>query len=313
MSRRLFLVIGLLIVSKEISQTMRYQGWLHESSNGKHSSYLIGGALGSRAEKQRNVVGGESRSRDMQSRYTINAEDMDTKCELLSKLDVILNQLQYRKGSYRRHGKQLLSDYLKAKMALHFDNKMKRLLTYDLFKNLAKHYGFIRAKQDCRKYAEYVLKYSRRTIYRDNTSSTNRRMKRFSFMYPGTKWCGPGHIARGLSDLGPLRSIDMCCRAHDLCPRSIDTWETKYNVFNYRLYRISDCACDDKFRQCLQSLKDEVADEIGNMYFNTLEAICFVLRKTPKCVEHTLFGACNKYSEDASSIHADLKDSKAYV
>jgi secretory phospholipase A2 len=38
-----------------------------------------------------------------------------------------------------------------------------------------------------------------------------------------TKWCGEGTIAKNFDDLGQERFADMCCRAHDHCPRSLDS------------------------------------------------------------------------------------------
>lgn len=38
----------------------------------------------------------------------------------------------------------------------------------------------------------------------------------------GTKWCGPGNIAKDHDDLGEAVDEDKCCRAHDLCDDALE-------------------------------------------------------------------------------------------
>jgi hypothetical protein len=64
------------------------------------------------------------------------------------------------------------------------------------------------------------------------------------FIAPGTKWCGPKHLANDYVDLGGLSNLDRCCRRHDLCPHSISGFSTKYHLFNYRPFSVSHCHCD---------------------------------------------------------------------
>lgn len=53
-----------------------------------------------------------------------------------------------------------------------------------------------------------------------------------SGIIPGTKWCGTGDIASTYSDLGAEAVMDRCCRAHDLCPVKVRSYERKYNLSN---------------------------------------------------------------------------------
>ncbi|XP_063972326.1 uncharacterized protein LOC135160080 [Diachasmimorpha longicaudata] len=65
---------------------------------------------------------------------------------------------------------------------------------------------------------------------------------------PGTKWCGPHHIAAAYKDLGGLDSLDRCCRRHDHCCRSIPPFSERYNFWNYMPFTLSHCGCDQ--REC---------------------------------------------------------------
>ena len=64
---------------------------------------------------------------------------------------------------------------------------------------------------------------------------------------PGTKWCGMGYSALEVRDLGGYTGADKCCRAHDLnCPLYIEAFKEKYGLFNWRLYTVMHCACDER-------------------------------------------------------------------
>lgn len=61
---------------------------------------------------------------------------------------------------------------------------------------------------------------------------TNRHTKNGSrFIFPGTKWCGPGNIADNDNDLGHWEDTDKCCRAHDFCD-GIEAGNSKYGLVN---------------------------------------------------------------------------------
>ncbi|RVE54007.1 hypothetical protein evm_001410 [Chilo suppressalis] len=98
---------------------------------------------------------------------------------------------------------------------------------------------------------------------------------KFSLIYPGTKWCGPGNVADDFNDLGSSAEADMCCRAHDHCPDVILAGETKHNLTNTAFYSRISCDCDEKFRRCLRKANNSDSARIGNIYFNALGTKCF--------------------------------------
>jgi secretory phospholipase A2 len=61
------------------------------------------------------------------------------------------------------------------------------------------------------------------------------QIKPFS-LFTGTKWCGSGNIAANFTDLGSSQEADKCCREHDNCPDSIESWQSKYNLTNNSFY-----------------------------------------------------------------------------
>ncbi|XP_064620903.1 uncharacterized protein LOC135483791 [Lineus longissimus] len=96
-------------------------------------------------------------------------------------------------------------------------------------------------------------------------------------IYPGTKWCGNGKIAKSYDDLGTgsKRKADMCCREHDHCPDHIPARSTKYGVRNNQIYTMSACSCDVKFRNCLKGNDDTTSSIIGTAFFTVLRTSCF--------------------------------------
>ena len=68
-----------------------------------------------------------------------------------------------------------------------------------------------------------------------------------AMMFPGTNWCGRGARVNGYSHLGTYSGADKCCRQHDLgCPYFISSGDTKYGVYNWKLYTMSHCTCDER-------------------------------------------------------------------
>ncbi|XP_023946040.2 phospholipase A2-like [Bicyclus anynana] len=128
---------------------------------------------------------------------------------------------------------------------------------------------------------------------------------RFSLIYPGTKWCGPGNIAEDYDDLGPSQAADACCRDHDNCAEYIAAGETKFNLTNNSYFTRLSCACDDNFRRCLRRADTKTSTTIGYMYFNVIGTKCY--RK-----DHLVTGCkvqggwlntkCVEYSYDANSV-----------
>ncbi|CAH1132759.1 unnamed protein product [Ceutorhynchus assimilis] len=103
------------------------------------------------------------------------------------------------------------------------------------------------------------------------------------FMYPGTKWCGPGNNAANYSDLGKFQKEDMCCREHDNCPKYLMKGECREGICNNSPFTRSHCDCDATFRKCLQNVNSETANTIGAIFFNIVQVICF--RERSPCSE----------------------------
>ncbi|KAL1501686.1 hypothetical protein ABEB36_006970 [Hypothenemus hampei] len=103
------------------------------------------------------------------------------------------------------------------------------------------------------------------------------------FMYPGTKWCGPGNTAADYNDLGYFMKEDSCCRQHDHCPKSLAKNECREGICNNSPFTRSHCDCDATFRKCLQNVNSETANTIGAIFFNIVQVICF--RERSPCSE----------------------------
>lgn len=95
------------------------------------------------------------------------------------------------------------------------------------------------------------------------------------FIYPGTKWCGPGQIAQNFTDLGYHSKEDMCCRDHDTCSNNLKPGECRQGICNDSGFTRSHCDCDATFRRCLQNVNTETANTIGAIFFNVVQIICF--------------------------------------
>ncbi|CAG9860053.1 unnamed protein product [Phyllotreta striolata] len=116
---------------------------------------------------------------------------------------------------------------------------------------------------------------------KNNTMTTNEGRKLsnpftlFSGIVPGTKWCGTGDIAKDYYDLGEDKMVDVCCRAHDLCPVKIRAYTKKYSLMNNSLYTKSHCKCDDDLFNCLRLANySKTAQIMGNIYFNLVQVPC---------------------------------------
>ena len=89
-------------------------------------------------------------------------------------------------------------------------------------------------------------------------------------IFPGTKWCGNGNIAKHENDFGTQREPDKCCRTHDRCPNNIVGYATKYNYKNPSAYTISHCDCDEDFRICLRNANSQTANDVASFFFAAL-------------------------------------------
>ncbi|XP_055599981.1 phospholipase A2 phaiodactylipin isoform X1 [Uranotaenia lowii] len=99
------------------------------------------------------------------------------------------------------------------------------------------------------------------------------------FIYPGTKWCGPGDIAANFSDVGRYADEDRCCREHDMCPNILLPGECRRGLCNRGAFTRSHCDCDARFRRCLQNLNTETANTLGAVFFNVIQVTCFSERR----------------------------------
>jgi secretory phospholipase A2 len=104
----------------------------------------------------------------------------------------------------------------------------------------------------------------------------------FSGVFPGTKWCGTGDIAKNYHDLGTEKQMDRCCRQHDICPVKIRAYQTRYDLTNNSLYTKSHCTCDDLLFACLKATNTSASQLMGNIYFNLVQVPCIVENREGK-------------------------------
>ncbi|XP_042901899.1 uncharacterized protein [Parasteatoda tepidariorum] len=107
-------------------------------------------------------------------------------------------------------------------------------------------------------------------------------------IFPGTKWCGSGDLAKSYDDLGIHRDTDLCCRAHDVCNDTMAPGETKNNLTNDSPFTKLSCQCDYDFYDCLEKVNSMTSNTVGNMYFNLLKRDCYAedYPVTKKCKKY---------------------------
>ncbi|XP_014473561.1 PREDICTED: uncharacterized protein LOC106743851 [Dinoponera quadriceps] len=115
-------------------------------------------------------------------------------------------------------------------------------------------------------------------------------------IFPGTKWCGDGDIAEHDEDLGRLKQLDMCCRAHDKCKISMVSGAKLGNLWNEGKFTKSACMCDFEFYDCLKATNSIISWQIGKTYFNILGPQCFY------CVEPA--NGCNKDKDSLQCLQS---------
>ncbi|XP_060520399.1 phospholipase A2-like isoform X2 [Cylas formicarius] len=118
--------------------------------------------------------------------------------------------------------------------------------------------------------------------------SEEARLPNWIFIFPGTKWCGPGNISENVNDLGTERDTDKCCRTHDMCSDIIPAHESKHNLTNPSFYTRLHCDCDTDFYKCLKTIKTRTATKVGHLYFTILGTKCYRY-------DYPIIG-CNKYT-----------------
>eukprot|EP00794_Sanderia_malayensis_P003690 gene3690-4208_t len=85
-------------------------------------------------------------------------------------------------------------------------------------------------------------------------------------IWRGTKWCGIGSSKSG-EETRNITETDLCCKEHDACPLYIPRWQLKYNYFNWRLYTVSSCGCDDKSFTKEQNMQSDSQSVTSLQYF----------------------------------------------
>lgn len=149
-------------------------------------------------------------------------------------------------------------------------------------------------------------------VERKSAEETLQRHKRAIadwFLSPNTKWCGRGHSAEHYHQLGGASRADMCCRQHDFCKVNIPGLTTKWGLFNFRIYTISHCSCDQRFRTCLKMADSSDANMVGKLFFNIVQSKCFVLKSEKQCTKTSWWGKCEK---TVRRKRAHIRDNRKY-
>lgn len=124
-------------------------------------------------------------------------------------------------------------------------------------------------------------------------------------LFPGTLWCGFGNSANHSDQLGIFPTTDRCCRAHDQCPLVIEPFKTRFGLFNFRLYSVSECNCDQAFRSCLQLEGSSNSKSVGQIFFNFFKIPCFEVSVndwTQECIERNWWLTCRKWQHVPRAI-----------
>ncbi|XP_076281922.1 phospholipase A2-like [Lasioglossum baleicum] len=124
----------------------------------------------------------------------------------------------------------------------------------------------------------------------------NQYKDKIRLIFPGTRWCGDGDIAKNEADLGVFKRTDACCRNHDHCNNTIAAQSQAHGLINNGIFTRSLCHCDHEFYSCLKNASSIISKEIGTTYFNILRPQCFD--------ENYPIIGCQKYSR---KIFADKK------
>lgn len=125
-------------------------------------------------------------------------------------------------------------------------------------------------------------------------------------IFPGTKWCGAGDVAKNYDDLGRESVTDMCCRDHDHATDSLAPFETVHGVTNVMLYTMTNCQDDCNFYNCLLEVNSLAGNAMGTIFFDTLKTNCFAYGYPDKCVSRNwisiplLAKSCKQYQPDTS-------------
>lgn len=125
-------------------------------------------------------------------------------------------------------------------------------------------------------------------------------------IFPGTKWCGAGDIAKNYDDLGRERETDKCCRDHDHSTDNLSPLETKHGITNFMIFTMTNCPDDCKFYNCLLNVSSVASGSVGTVYFNVLGTKCYAYGYPQKCVRYNvirvpgLSNLCKEYKANTS-------------
>ncbi|XP_058829080.1 uncharacterized protein LOC131688669 isoform X3 [Topomyia yanbarensis] len=155
-----------------------------------------------------------------------------------------------------------------------------------------------------------LFNYRPYTISHCSCDQRQRRDLASMLRVPGTKWCGKGWSARNYVEIGGLSKADRCCRQHDLsCPFWILGFETKYQLFNWRVNTLMHCSCDERFRTCLKMADSSDANMVGKLFFNIVQSKCFVLKPETVCTKLSWWAKCEK---KVRRKRAHIRDNRKY-
>jgi len=108
------------------------------------------------------------------------------------------------------------------------------------------------------------------------------------FIFPGTKWCGKGSIAKSYNDLGKYKKTDRCCRTHDKhCKARIEPYKRKYGLLNWSWKVASHCECEVRFKKCLKKVDDHASSLVYFTYFKVIKPRCIRLKHVKTCVKRS--------------------------
>jgi len=122
-----------------------------------------------------------------------------------------------------------------------------------------------------------------KTMAEIHAAKQNAAITGMAFVYPGTKWCGNGNLAKNEADLGKSPEVDSCCRAHDLCPVTIHGGETKDGATNRSPFTVTDCKCDLAFYDCLNKQPSDDAMMIKYVFFTLARGFCIEYQHPKYC------------------------------
>ncbi|XP_058829076.1 uncharacterized protein LOC131688669 isoform X1 [Topomyia yanbarensis] len=188
----------------------------------------------------------------------------------------------------------------------------------DIPKDLAKQLNYRRLKHQCDQRHVHMRDIAQRLQSSDAQEkqtaeqSLQRQRRDLASMLrvPGTKWCGKGWSARNYVEIGGLSKADRCCRQHDLsCPFWILGFETKYQLFNWRVNTLMHCSCDERFRTCLKMADSSDANMVGKLFFNIVQSKCFVLKPETVCTKLSWWAKCEK---KVRRKRAHIRDNRKY-